>query len=163
MSVVNSISLRGSGAECETKQIQYRKGYKYQLEHPARIYTGIFGFDIKTDWVCLDADGWLYFRKGYAWDGASGPTIDTPDSMRASLAHDGLYQLIAEKLLPESFRRKADVIFRRLLKEDGMWWLRRRAWFRAVREFGGNYLGKGAGNRVYVAPKRVRGTGCGKG
>ena len=33
----------------------------------------------------------ICFDRGYAWDGPSGPTIDTPDAMPASLVHDGLY------------------------------------------------------------------------
>ena len=38
----------------------------------------------------------LYISKGYSWDGPSGPAIDTPDWIKASLVHDALYQLIRE-------------------------------------------------------------------
>ena len=74
---------------------------------------------------------------GYSWDGASGPTIDSDNSIRAGLVHDVLYQAIREGRLPESYRKRADKIFRRILKEDGMTWVRRWAWYLAVRAFGG--------------------------
>lgn len=37
--------------------------------------------------------------KGYAWDGASGPAIDTPNYRTGSKIHDVLYQLIRLEVL----------------------------------------------------------------
>lgn len=74
--------------------------------------------------------------KNYAWDGPSGPTIDTKNSMRAALIHDILYQAIREKELPKKCRAKADKLFLELLKEDGMFCIRRWIWYLSVRAFG---------------------------
>jgi len=82
-------------------------------------------------------DGVLSFRKSYAWDGPSGPTIDTKNSLRGSLIHDGLYQLIRLGLLPESFRPIADGLLRDICREDGMSWFRSEYWYLGVRGFAG--------------------------
>jgi hypothetical protein len=78
----------------------------------------------------------LTIKKGYAWDGPSGPTFDTPSFMRGSLVHDALYQLICEDSLPDFFRAYADRLLYRLCREDGMSSVR--AWYvyKAVEAFG---------------------------
>ena len=76
-------------------------------------------------------------RKGYSWDGASGPTIDTRNSMRATLIHDVLYQAMREGGLSLMARKWADKEFLRILENDGMHWLRRWYWYLGVRWFGG--------------------------
>lgn len=78
----------------------------------------------------------LVICAGYAWDGASGPTVDTPSSMRASLVHDALYQCMRNGHLKRSDRIPADRIFYKILKEDGMWLPRRIVWFLGVVLFG---------------------------
>ena len=118
--------------------IRYRSGYKYQL-HRAHVDR----VDIRpaapvvTDWVSLNLDGTLTVRGGYAWDGPSGPSLDTPSFMRASLVHDALYQLMRLGALDaQRWRAAADREMRRMCREDGMSWLR--AWWvhQAVRWFG---------------------------
>ena len=81
----------------------------------------------------------MVVTEDYAWDGPSGPTIDTKNSMRASLVHDVLYQTIREKGLPYEFRKRADLEFRRILKSDGMSFPRRWIWWTAVRLLGGGH------------------------
>ena len=105
--------------------IKYRKieGYKYQLMEkyvhetgwtlPAAVETG-------GRWVTLSKTGRLALKKGYAWDGPSGPTIDTKSFMRGSLVHDGCYQLMREKLLPQNKSKPADVILWLVCIADGM-------------------------------------------
>ena len=117
--------------------IIYNKGYKYQLK---QTYTDVIEIkpnaDIVTDYIKLDAAGNISIIKGYAWDGPSGPTIDTKDFMRGSLVHDALYQLMREKYLDhEVYRKTADDILRRICIEDGM--CKIRAWYvyKAVRLF----------------------------
>jgi hypothetical protein len=90
--------------------------------------------------VRLTADGKMLFRKGYYYDGPSGPTWDTADSMGPSLMHDGGYQLISEAGLPRSLRNAFDKHFRTMLKENGMGWFRRGLWYLGVSWFGGLYL-----------------------
>lgn len=121
------------------KCIVYNGGYKYQLKADYTFSgTGIIPPSvIKTDYIGLDIEGNLTIVAGYAWDGPSGPTIDTMNFMRGSLAHDALYQLMREKHLDhEEYREAADRLLQRLCKEDGMWALR--AWwvYQGVRIFG---------------------------
>ena len=73
-------------------------------------------------------EGSLTVYAEYAWDGPSGPTIDTANFMRGSLVHDALYQLMRRGLLPQSEREGADKAIRDLCIEDGMsrvraWWV----------------------------------------
>ncbi|MDA8018651.1 MAG: hypothetical protein MPN21_14515 [Thermoanaerobaculia bacterium] len=42
-----------------------------------------------------EGDEHIHIEAGYAWNGATG-AIDTPSFRRASLIHDGLYQLMRE-------------------------------------------------------------------
>ena len=64
--------------------------------------------DIDTSYCVFKRNGNLFINAGYEWDGASGPTIDTDDTMDGSLMHDVLYQLMREEKLSRKFRRKAD-------------------------------------------------------
>ncbi len=119
-------------------QIKYRTGYKYQL---AEDYKHQLSFRVPAEgfhshlFHCT-GEGVLVIWTNYAWDGASGPTRDTKNSMRASLVHDALYQAIREKSLPESFRPLADSEFWLITRQDGMRWWRSLGWFAAVRRFG---------------------------
>lgn len=74
---------------------------------------------------------------GFSYNGASGPTIDTKNSMRGSVVHDILYQLIELGLIPESSRLAADAILEEVCIQDGMSKIRAGIWERAVRRFGG--------------------------
>ena len=125
------------------KTIRYRCGYKYQLAEGYSLklemlqrhgaWSEAHGEDgerdagIKTEYIELSADGVLTIKAGYAWDGPSGPTIDTKSFMRGSLVHDALYQLMRNEHLPASCREEADQELYRLCREDGM--CRFRAWY----------------------------------
>ena len=104
------------------KCIEYNDGYKYQLKKTYSLPIELQpDADITTPFIRLDTRGNLTLIKGYAWDGPSGPTIDTLNFMRGSLAHDALYQLMREKELDNNkFRAAADRILQRICKEDGM-------------------------------------------
>ena len=113
------------------------KGFKYLLTEQVSIPTGIcppqpcYG-----KFICLLANGVMELKVGFAWDGPSGPTIDTEDFMRGAMVHDGFYRLIRKGKLPKRFRKKADKLLRKMCRADGMpWW---RAWYvyRMVRRFG---------------------------
>ena len=118
--------------------IKYKSGYKYQLVEDYSIACSIPGTYKISRYVLLE-NGVLTVYSGYAWDGASGPTIDTENSMRASLVHDALYQLMREGNLAKSYRIVADEMLHSLLLEDGMSWIRAWYWYRGVRMFGGNF------------------------
>lgn len=119
------------------KCIAYNDGYKYQLKETYTVALDIKpAAPVDTDYIDLDCDGNLTIHEGYAWDGPSGPTIDTLTFMRGSLVHDALYQLMREGCLDRNeYREAADRALQSICKEDGMWALR--AWwvYHAVRLF----------------------------
>ncbi len=80
--------------------------------------------------------GTISAQVGYAWDGASGPVLDTHRTLRATLIHDILYQAIRQHKIDRADRRLADRIMLAILKEDRMWFPRRLCWYAAVRLFG---------------------------
>ena len=126
------------------ERICYRelKKYKYQLMIEYTHATSLqIDEELATvdDFVRLTKNGELTLKKSYAWDGPSGPTIDTKNFMRGSLVHDGLYQLMRDGLLDhERYREDADKILRAICEEDRM--SKVRAWYvyQSVRLFGGS-------------------------
>lgn len=111
--------------------------YKYQLEEDL-FYQTNFRFDADifiAGYIYLDKNGLLRIYRGYAWDGASGPTIDTKSSIRGSCIHDALYQLIREGLLDISLRESADIILEKVCIEDGMFSWRAAYWRFFVSKF----------------------------
>jgi hypothetical protein len=117
-------------------EIRYKEGYNYQLYEADAVQTGITPpHPIMLPFVRLNVDGVLYLAPGYAWDGPSGPAIDTKNFMRGSLYHDALYQLMRAGMLDPEWRQAADELLVETCKEDGMW-APRRAWVLfAVRTF----------------------------
>ena len=122
----------------------YRKlhKYKYQVvekdeDFPTKIYPDEH---IINHFLVLKKNGLLIVRKGYCWDGPSGPTIDTKTFMRGSLVHDALYQLINNNKISRSYRKQADELLRCYCLLAKM--KRLRAWYVywAVRFFGGVHL-----------------------
>ncbi len=117
----------------DKKELIYKQRYRYK-------YTLIEDYQHKTQIqiiepveihrvITLEANGLLTIKKGYAWDGPSGPTIDTKSFMRGSLVHDALYQLMRErKIESEKYRKYADELLRKICLDDGMlpirsWWV----------------------------------------
>lgn len=135
------------------KTIRYRSGYKYQLAETYSTETVICpSEEIETDFIDLDINGTLTMKKGYAWDGPSGPTIDTKSFMRGSLVHDALYQLMRNKFLSPSCREDADQELHRICREDGM--NRFRAWYvlLGVRKGAGFAASPKAKKKIRTAP-----------
>ena len=118
--------------------ISYRSDYKYQLAEGYKINISIRPkSNIKTEFIDLDTDGNLTVKKGYAWDGPSGPVKDTDENMRASLVHDALYQLMRnDKIKSRTHRKAADQEFKDICKVDGVSNLRASAYYKALRKFG---------------------------
>ena len=117
----------------------YRKlrKYKYQLVKDYQLPIPIKGQSITEKFIHLDSEGNLLIKQHYAWDGPSGPTVDTLNFMRGSLVHDALYQLLRLGRLKPSHREQADQLLHDLCVKDGM--SRFRAFYvhRAVRLFAG--------------------------
>lgn len=117
---------------------RHLRHYKYQL---LEDYTVNIGLTLPedtniADYIILTSEGELRIKARYAWDGPSGPTIDTKNFMRGSLVHDALYQLIREKKLDIKYRTFADDLLKKMCREDGMHPFR--AWYvhKAVLWFG---------------------------
>lgn len=111
----------------------FTKGFKYQVNETFRVSIGSLG--LGTGFHCTSKGGFieieyslLTIKKGYAWDGPSGPTFDTMSAMRGSCVHDALYQLMREELISmKLYRRRADLLFHELIRDDGMGMIR--AWY----------------------------------
>lgn len=133
-------------------KIYYQEGFKYQLVRTYSLFVGIMDHVCRTDYLLLTREGHLIISKGYAWDGPSGPTIDTPDSLRGSLVHDALYQLMRLGLLPESCREHADKLLHDICVEDGMNNFRADLWKTMVEDFAGFAAKYGTERPILTAP-----------
>ena len=117
-------------------KFSYSAGYKYQLKTVYVYDVGIKPKEIiANQFITLYQNGILLITKGYAWDGPSGPAIDTPSFMQASLVHDALYQLMREGLVDINYRKDADLLLYKIAREDGMWKIRALWTYWAVRRF----------------------------
>lgn len=133
--------------------LYYKAGYTYQLAKTVWRHTEIItGADHKTDFVSLGANGLLIIVAGYAWDGASGPVIQSPDTMRASLFHDALYQLIRLGHIGVIWRDTADKLYRQICIDAGMPHPRAQAHYMALKAFGGYASLIEAEPKLLVAP-----------
>lgn len=125
--------------------IYYSRGWKYKLAHPYWVdlpEMDEFPEVTTHDFLILDSRNRLFIKRNYAWDGPSGPAIDSKNFMRGSLVHDALYQFIREEHLPQSAREAADAILYRICREDGMSLVRAKWVYWAVRKFGPKDGGK---------------------
>jgi hypothetical protein len=139
----------------KTEFIRYSSDYKYQLADTYEIKILITPKDdIDVDFIALTAGGTLLIKKGYAWDGPSGPIKDTEENMRASLVHDALYQLMRmEELSTRSHRKAADQLFKVICKEDGVSNFCSSAYYKALRKFGKPAASAQSKKIVHRAPK----------
>ena len=140
--------------------ISYKDGYKYQLfeEYQTEIPVKPDG-DISSSggYVFLSKEGKVVIKKGYAWDGPSGPTIDTLNFMRGSLIHDALYQLMREnKLIKDIYRDQADRFLQQMCKDDGMSSIRAWLVYQGVSKFGESAADPTNIKLVLKAPKSCR-------
>ena len=135
------------------KIIKYVAGYKYQLAEQYQIFTPVKpALTVFSDFITLEPDGLLTIHKGYAWDGPSGPTWDTPAFMRASLVHDVIYQLCRQGHISRDYRKTADELLRDICIEDGMWKIRAWYCYHAVRLFAGSCTDPSHKKPILTAP-----------
>ena len=90
--------------------------------------------------IRIDDLGWLTVPTGTEWDGASGPTFDTPGIRAAALVHDALYRLFFDFTLDVQHRKAADQVFRQYLRINGVNPFRRWYYYAAVRLFSGRVV-----------------------
>lgn len=100
--------------------IKYKKGFKYQLIESASFDLAGKIPDSSCGSYIEIIEGVIFIRKGYAWDGPSGPAFDTKNFMIASLVHDALYQLMRSEKIPESCRSEADRLMKHFCIKYGM-------------------------------------------
>jgi len=110
-----------------TQYIKYAHGYKNVLKEDVAIDIGLKGFAFETDYIVLDVNGLMTIKKGYAWDGVSGPTYDDQTNIGPSLFHDAGCQSMRLGLLPEWLRAWFDDQFVERCRRCGM--NRFRAWY----------------------------------
>lgn len=134
--------------------IRYREGYKYQLAEDYRVATPIVtGTLVEHEFYSLLGNGDLLVRRGYAWDGASGPTFDTKSSMRPSMVHDCFCQMMRDRTLDYGeWQDRVNELFRLMCVEDGMWGWRAALWHRAVEFADAGNPNQGPDDKVLEAP-----------
>lgn len=133
------------------EKIVYKNGYKYQLKKDASIKIELkFIKELDIKFITYK-EGILTAKEGYAWDGPSGPTIDTKDFMRGSLFHDVLYQLMREGYISKDYRESADSLLFYICEKDNMPLIRRLYVYQGVNTFGG-ILNKYSKDSLLQAP-----------
>lgn len=125
----------------KTPPLRYKRGYRYQNFEDMTLVTDILPRRAGgNNFVDITAAGVLTIRRGYAWDGASGPAINTENFRTGSMVHDGIYQLIREGVVGMEYRDAGDQLLRAIVLDKGMWPVR--AWwvYHAVRIFGEKWM-----------------------
>ena len=122
LAALNAALAKATEVGDSTTVLQIEERLK-KREHTPRLER-----DVSTSLLRLSKDGKLLILDGYAWDGPSGPAIDTVNFMLGSLVHDALYQLIRLGHLDLTWRGTADEVLREICIEDGMsamraWWV----------------------------------------
>ena len=111
-----------------------RQEFRLEISHSE--FVGIFDREYEDHFVKLSKNGVLTLKVDFIF-GASGPTIDTKSSRRASCVHDGLYWLSQEDVFrgccSDTIKDIADKLLYRMCREDGMWKWRSRAWLAGVK------------------------------
>lgn len=148
--MVNRNNLIMIANNFQYKKINHPK-YKYELLSDCITFTQLKPTqDLKGKFYRIYKTGKLIIKKGYRWDGASGPTIDTKNVIYASLIHDIFYQMFRENQLNRyTWKDQADRELQRIMIEHAnkdrtedwaihSWWIEFRAgyYYNAVKYFG---------------------------
>jgi hypothetical protein len=134
-------------------KIKYREGYKYQLAETYSLITPVIGYEILDQFYVLQRNGYLIIKSGYAWDGASGPTIDTKSSMRPSLVHDVFCQAQrAGQINHKYWEHVINDFFYKMCVDDGMCHVRASIWKAGVEFADAGDPEQGVSNPVQEAP-----------
>lgn len=89
-----------------------------EFRPPVCKETGLIS-PIKTEFGLFKPDGVLNIEKGFQWDGATF-AWDTDSIMKGSCVHDWFCNAVDNGVLPVSYRRKGDDLFKRICLEEGM-------------------------------------------
>jgi hypothetical protein len=117
--------------------LYYTEGWKYRTNRVYHFKLAIVPkAPIDLPFLKMDMDGVTTVLVSYAWNGASGPTWDTKNSMVGSLIHDIIYQLIRLGLIDAGYKEYGDNVLHDVCSEDGMWEWRADYWRWAVLTYG---------------------------
>jgi len=117
----------------------YKKiNHKYKLTSPIQLQSTVYPLrEIQTPFINLKPNGKLFIDVNYAWDGASGPTIDTDNTIVPSAGHDALFQLMRQNLIDRDvWFLTANKDICRWMKDRKMSSLRANAWKTGLDIFG---------------------------
>jgi len=114
------------------------KQYKYKLNEAESAQTRINDIAFEHELFELHKSGELVIFKGYLWDGVSGPTWDSNNTMLGGLIHDALYQAIRLELIPSFYKEHIDLLFKDILLDQGMFKFRAWYYYKAVKHLGNN-------------------------
>jgi len=135
------------------KCLYFKRGYKYQTTRNYHIKLDVVPYTpIKLPFIEMDMTGLTAIFAGYAWNGASGPTWDTLNSMIGALIHDVGYQLIRLGLIAPEYKEYFDQILHDICTEDGMLKIRADYWRWAVLKFGAGSTKPSAEPKEEIAP-----------
>lgn len=139
--------------------IRYIKGnFKYCLTETHSFITEIVPDEpVYTYFIDLVPDESMQFsictiRKGYGWDGPSGPTIDTDDFIRPSLEHDVKYELLRKELIDKKWREIADIELRVSCLDNNMSEFRANYVYEGVKHFGRSHADPKNRKKELTAP-----------
>ncbi len=114
-------------------KIKYLEGMKYVLSEDFEIDTPVCTYWITDDWFELQPDGHLKIKAGFAWDGASGPTLDSKTCMRASVVHDVFCICMRDRRIDyNTWQDVVNKFFYTMCVADGMWPWRAKLWHMGV-------------------------------
>lgn len=128
----NRLIWNGRGGEL-TADVEYWTGITGHRLDFARVVATKYG----PAWVdcSLFDDGRLAVRTGTQWDFGSGPAVDTPAVVIASLAHDMICHLTNYRLIPWQCRAMGDRMYRVMLEQNGAGLVRRGVHWIGVRGY----------------------------
>jgi hypothetical protein len=101
-------------------EITYSTGYKYRLEEDFNTKIELFDKNLISTFIELNPDGYLLIKKGYAWNGLSGPDLDVKKFIKSILIYDALRQLVREHGLEQSYIPSINKIISTQLMASGM-------------------------------------------
>lgn len=108
-----------------------------RLDETLVQHTTVTGYKAqinKEDFPCsITPDGVVSAYQNFHWDFGSGPAINTPQMVWASVVHDVICRMTNEGRIPWSAREKGDKFFRLQLKQAGVHPLRRWWCYTAVK------------------------------
>ena len=129
-------------------KLYFTSGYKHMVERDMHVFLPwLTGYDLDLFHIRLKPTGWMTIKRGWGWDGCSGPTFDTKSTRRGGCVHDAVSYLMRREHIPTDYKQLNDCAAYDQWLRDGMWKWRANLWLWALVHFG-----KGS---VLPANKRV--------